>query len=140
MRIVRLFRLILFIYEFINFLFVAAIMVFSSINQAGLTQIAFGASAAMFPLMALFIWLDSTRYRAYLPLFTAGKCIGIFSILGWSIIAEQVKISSIFSGAANFESFLLYSYLFSMVVILLIIRDLHLRDKNLSDEKKLEVE
>jgi hypothetical protein len=106
-------------------------MVFSSIEQAGLPQIAFGASAALFPLMALFIWLDSTRYRVYMPLFTAGKCIGIFSILGWSIIAGQVKISVVFSGAAAIESLLLYSYLFSLVVILLIIRDENLRDVNL---------
>ena len=125
----------LFIFECIVFLFVAFIMVFRSIDQAGIPEIAFTASAALFPLMALFIWLDNTGYRAYMPLFTAGKCIGIFSILGWSIIAGQVKISAVLSGTADIESFLLYSYLFSMIVILIIIRD-----KKQSDEKKMEVE
>jgi len=140
MGIIRLFKLILFIYECIIFFLVSVIMVFSSINQAGLPQIAFASCAAMFPLMALFIWLDSARYTVYMPLFTAGKCIGIFSILGWSIIAGQVKISSVLSGTAGIESFLLYSYLFSMIVILLIIRDKKLGGENISDEKKLEVE
>jgi len=115
-------------------------MVFSSIDQIGLPQITFAACAALFPLMALFIWLDSSRYAVYMPLFTAGKCIGIFSILGWSIIAGQVKISAVLSGVANIESFLLYSYLFSLVVILLIIRDKKLSGGNLSNERKLEVE
>jgi len=132
----------LFIYECIIFLFIAATMVFRSIDQAGLPEIAFSASAALFPLMAMFIWLDNTSYRVYMPLFTAGKCIGVFSILGWSIIAGQVRIIDVLSGGekARIESFLLYSYLFSMVVILLIIRDKNLSDGNPSGEKKGEVE
>jgi hypothetical protein len=155
MRIIRFFKLILFIYEFITFIYIAAIIFFRGFDQDSLPETVFAASAAMFPLMALFIWLDSTRYRVYMPLFTAGKCIGVFSILGWSIIARQVKISAVLSGAAVIESFLLYSYLFSLIAIILIIRDENLRDGNLrdgnlrdgnlrdvnfSDEKKLEVE
>lgn len=114
-------------------------MIFRSIYEFGLPEITFAASTALFPLMALFMRLDSVRYRVYMPLFTAGKCIGIFSVLGWSIIAGQVKISAVLSGSAKIESFLLYSYLFSLIVILLIIRDENIKDKNLS-EKKLEVE
>jgi len=140
MGIIRFFKLILFIYECVIFSFVSVIMVFNSIDQAGLPQIAFASCAAMFPLMTLFIWLDSARYSVYLPLFTAGKCIGIFSILIWSIIAGQVKMRSVLSGTAGIESFLLYSYLFSVIVILIIIRDKKINDSNLSDEKKMEVE
>jgi len=114
-------------------------MFLGGINQIGFPQITFAACAAMFPLMALFIWLDSARYEVYMPLFTAGKCIGVFSILGWSIIAGQVKISAVLSGTANIESFLLYSYLFSVVVILLIIRDKKLSGGNLNNERNLEV-
>ena len=116
-------------------------MVISSLNQAGLPHIAFAASAPLFPLMALFIWMDSARYKAYMPLFSAGKCIGFFSILGWSIIARQVRIIDVLSGSpkAKFESFLFYSYLFSMVVIFLIIRDKILSGKNQREEKKPEV-
>jgi hypothetical protein len=130
-------------------------MVFSGFNQIGLPHVAFAASAVLFPLMALFIWLDNTRYRVYMPLFTAGKCVGVFSVLGWSIIAKQVKIKAVLSGATAIESILLYSYLFSVIVILVIIRDKKLNDDNIndvnhsdvihndvnnSDEKKLEVE
>jgi hypothetical protein len=40
---------------------------------------------ALFPLIALFLWLDFSRYAVYLPLYLAGKCVGIFSIVGWLI-------------------------------------------------------
>jgi hypothetical protein len=43
----------------------------------------------MFPLMALFLWVDFSRYKPYMPLYIAGKCIGIFSILGWSIVSRR---------------------------------------------------
>jgi len=141
MGIIRFIKLILFIFECIIFLFISALLISSSIEQAGFPYITFAVSASLFPLMALFIWLDSDRYRVYIPLFTAGKCIGIFSILGWSIFAGQVRIIDVLSGGvkAKIESFLFYSYIFSMVVIFLIIRDKVLGGKNQSDEK-LEVE
>jgi len=137
MGIVRLIKLILFIFECIIFLFISALLISSGLEQAGFPYITFAASASLFPLMALFIWLDSGRYRVYIPLFTAGKCIGIFSILGWSIFAGQVRIIDVLSSGvkAKIESFLFYSYIFSMVVILLIIRDKFLGEKKQSDEK-----
>jgi len=140
MGIIRLFKLILFIYECIIFSFVSVLMVSGSINQGGLPQIAFASCMAMFPLMAMFIWLDSARYMVYMPLFTAGKCIGIFSILGWSIIAKQVKISAVLSGSAGIESFLLYSFLFSIIVILMILRDKNISGEEMNGENKREVE
>jgi len=115
-------------------------MVFQGFNQAGLPQIAFAASMALFPLMALFIWLDNSRYGVFLPLFTAGKCIGVFSMLGWSIIAGQVTIKNVLSGTANIESFFLYSYIFSMVISILIGREKNLSGGNIGNETNSEVE
>ena len=145
MRITRFFKFILLIFEFINFVFASGIMIFRSIGQLGFPQITFLASTALFPLMALFLWLDIDRYKAYIPLFTAGKCIGVFSILCWSIFSRQVKIIEVLIGSANIESFLLYGYLFSIIVILLIIREKKRCDENINgtniiDEKKPEVD
>jgi len=119
-------------------------MIFRSIEQLGFPQITFLASSALFPLMALFLWLDNDRYKVFMPLFTAGKCIGVFSILCWSIFSKQVKIIEVLIGSSNIETFLLYGYLFSIIVILLIIRDKkrcneNIDGTNIIDEKKLEV-
>jgi uncharacterized membrane protein len=144
MRKARFFKLILLIFECINFVFAAGIMVFRSIGQLGYPQITFLASTALFPLMALFLWLDGDRYKVYMPLFAAGKCIGVFSILCWSVFSRQVKTIEVLIGIANVESYIFYGYLFSIVVILLIIKDNFIKDnfssdKNQNDEKNLEV-
>ena len=67
-------------------------------------------------LMALFIWLDAVRYRVYIPLYIAGKCIGIFILMtGWFIFSIQVTI---------IESFILSGDLFALAAILLILKDI----------------
>jgi hypothetical protein len=54
------------------------------------------AANAFFPIMAFFVWHSFSRYKAYLPLFIAGKCIIIFLIAGWilsfsrEILLEQM--------------------------------------------------
>jgi len=99
-------------------------------NDAGiLIKMIFAAPAVLFPLMALFIWLDTGRYKTYLPLFAAGKCIGIFILLGWSIISQQVTMISSFSSAAiiagNFVAnaglILLSGDFFALAAVILII-------------------
>jgi len=135
----RFFKLILLIIECITF-FIAVIVIQRSINQAGLSEITLMVSAVLFPLMALFIWLDSTRYRVYIPLFTAGKFIGVFSILGFPVITGQNSNSGFFSRDVNLLSLLLVSYLFSiLVVILLFIMERKSEGEKLNEENKLEV-
>lgn len=74
--------------------------------------------------MALFIWLDTERYKAYLYLFAAGKCIGIFALLGWSIISMQVTMIGSFLGIAVIAELLLFcGDLFAIAAVLLIIKD-----------------
>ena len=50
------------------------------------------APHALFPIMTLFLWLDASRYKNYLPLYIAGKSIGIAVFLGWSIISGRFTI------------------------------------------------
>jgi formate hydrogenlyase subunit 3/multisubunit Na+/H+ antiporter MnhD subunit len=71
--------------------------------------------------MAIFIWLDSIRYKVYIPLFTAGKFIGLFSLLSFPVIAGQDSKFGIFSEDTSFVSLFLVNYLFSILVVFLII-------------------
>ena len=90
-------------------------------NRGGLqAEIVFVAPSVLFLLIALFIFLDSERYKSYINLFIAGKCVSIFIILGWLILTSQVTI---------IESSVLSSDLFSMALIILIIRDLNKIDE-----------
>jgi len=87
-------------------------------------KIVLASPGALFPLMALFIWLDTNRYRAYLPLFTAGKCISIFLMLGWLIVSRQVTmIGSLLEIAIYAETALLSGDLLALTAVLLILKD-----------------
>jgi hypothetical protein len=120
MGIIRLLKPAIFFYECVRLLVIAVYTVIIG-NQADLPLITFAASAALFPLMALFIWLDTPRFKAYLPLYTAGKCISIFLLLVWSIFFRQVTmITGV--GIKLTELILISGDLFAMAAVLLIIK------------------
>jgi hypothetical protein len=103
---------------------IASIFIIQGNVPGLLTKIILAAPGALFPLMALFVWLDTNRYKEYLPLFSAGKCIGIFLLLGWLIVFRQVTmIGKIFDSAIYAELILLFGDLFSLGAVLLINKD-----------------
>jgi len=91
--------------------------------------------AALFPFLALFIWLDISRYKAYLPLYIAGKCIGIFSLLIFSIISGQFIMIKVFFDTSAYAALIFLSGdLFALGGILYIFKDFHKsKNKNASD-------
>lgn len=97
----------------------------------------FTASAVLFPLMALFIWLDAERYKVYLPLLVVGKCVGLFILVGWSIVSRHITIiwNSIWNtdGIANFIRLILCGDLFALAIILFIIR--HIKKRDMMEDK-----
>jgi hypothetical protein len=44
---------------------------------------------ALFPLIALFLWRQVSRYAVYVPLYISGKCIALASIAGYWIFSRQ---------------------------------------------------
>ena len=99
MRIANILKPALFIYECVRVIILSFTLALRLPAEAGaLPWMAFTLTGALFPLMALFIWIDVSRYKPYLPLFTAGKCIGVLSLLGWLIIFRQVTMIQALSG------------------------------------------
>ena len=91
----------------------------------------FTANSVLFPLMALFIWLDISRYKPYLPLFIAGKCIGIVSLLGWFIPfikgTINIELYAVFMGV---DIIFLSGDLLALAAILMISKDVwNLKEK-----------
>ena len=49
---------------------------------------------ALFPLMALFMWLKPGEYRNFSTLYIAGKIIALISFYSWEIFSIQRGVSS----------------------------------------------
>ena len=47
------------------------------------------SSSALFPLMAMFIWLRPEEYRNYVTLYMAGKIIAVVSFYVWAIFSPR---------------------------------------------------
>ena len=99
MGIIRYLKPGFFIYECFRITILAFTLVYLLPGTSAIPWMGIAAPQALFPLMALFICLDTVKYKAFLPLFIAGKSIGIISLLGWSIIFGQAKIIGGYSNA-----------------------------------------
>jgi len=100
----------------------AVYTLFQPLDPGGFPRFIYTAPAVLFPLMALFIWLDASRYRAYLHLFAAGKCIGLFLLLGWSVIARFTMTMEAY-GIALTEWIILGGDFLALAAILFIIKN-----------------
>jgi len=119
MNITRFLKPVVFVLECIKLMVIALIIILQGDSPGLFTKILLAAPGALFPLMALFIWLDTDRYKEYLPLFSAGKCIGIFLLLVWFIIFRQVTmIGKIFGSAIYAEVLVLCGDLLSLGAVL----------------------
>jgi hypothetical protein len=115
MKLVMLLKPGLFIYEVFKILIFAILLIMEANNPSIFLLAFFAAQGAIFPIMALFLCLDAVRYKEYLPLFIAGKGIGIFILLGWSLFSQQgTMIAGFFNGMTflSFDLFALAAILF----------------------------
>jgi hypothetical protein len=98
MKMVNIIKGGLFIYEGVRIILLVLCLIFVLPGISAVSWLAFAVPGALFPLMAMFIWLDISRYNAYLPLYIAGKCIGIFSLIVFSIVSGRFTMIDIGSG------------------------------------------
>ena len=82
----------------------------------------FAASNVLFPLMTLFLWLDFSRYEAYVPLYLVGKSVSVFSLLGWSAIS-LINGTTIWMESRIIEGFFLCGDLLAVAAILIIFKN-----------------
>lgn len=127
MRLINFLKPGLFLYEcfriLVIFFMLAALKNNLWTSSWATLAVVLAAPAVLFPIMALFIWLDSNRYKAYLPLMAAGKIIGLFILLGYSIISQRGTMIEESTVSANFYDLLLCGDLFALAVVLMLIRE-----------------
>ena len=93
MDVYRPLRATLFFYEvfrvllLVVFLFIASLEGFAS--GAFFPYLVFLSANALFPLMALFVWLRPQEYRNYLTLYMAGKFIAMASFFAWELFTTR---------------------------------------------------
>jgi hypothetical protein len=102
----------------------ACIFVYFLYGTDAVPWLAFAAPGAVFPIMALFIWIDAAGFKAYIPLYIAGKCIGLFSLAIWSAVSG---VSMVIGGVSLFnisgEIMFLFGDLLALAAILIIFKD-----------------
>ena len=97
MDVQRPLRVGLFFYEIVRLLLLIACLFIPSLeggfNGGGMgsrtfsPQMVYLSANALFPLMALFLWLKPEEYRSYLNLYIAGKIIGLISFYAWEVFS-----------------------------------------------------
>ena len=125
----RLFISGLFIIETVRSIVLAFTLIFLLPNTSAFPWVTFSASAALFPLMALFLWINTNRYKNYIPLYIAGKCIGIFAFLGWALLYRGFTPAE----GSSFNVFTDTIFLGCDILVLMIVLKLR---KNLKDENE----
>jgi len=132
MNVVRFLKPAVFLLECIKLMVISTILIIQGNTPGLLIKIVLIAPSALFPIMALFIWLDTDRYKEYLPLFSVGKSIGIFLLLGWFILLRQVTmIGNVFGIAIYAENILLSGDILSLIAVLLIYK--HVKKPNMEE-------
>ncbi len=76
----------LFLYECLRLLMLVFFLLVAAFeNASGGSYAVYMSSNALFPLMALFIWLRPEEYRNYITLYMAGKIVSLVSFYSWEI-------------------------------------------------------
>jgi hypothetical protein len=102
MDIYRPLRWVVFLYELFRLgLLVGFFAVLAPREEAGAVfpYVVYVTANGLYPLMALFIWRDLEQYRNYLPLYGAGKILGVFCFYLWGFFMVQSFFGG--SGAEN---------------------------------------
>ena len=97
MDVLRPLRAGLFIYELFRLLLLVVFLVVAPLEDSfpmgnsvsTFPYVIYLSANALFPLMALFVWLRPEEYHNYLPLYMAGKIIGGVSFYVWEIFSSR---------------------------------------------------
>ncbi|MDR1636282.1 MAG: hypothetical protein LBR93_02990 [Treponema sp.] len=88
MKIYRPLRFCLLFYEFIRLFTLLWLVRGAAPWEDPFPWLVYGTANALFLFMALFLLVDLSWYRPYIPLYTAGKMLAAFSAVGWVFISR----------------------------------------------------
>jgi hypothetical protein len=95
MEVFRPLRAVLFAYEMIRLLFLLFLGHFLQ-PPVSFPWPVYAVSGVLFPLMTLFLLIRLPDYKAYLPLYIAGKAAALAASLGWLFFSGNSIAASVF--------------------------------------------
>ena len=111
----------LLIFEVTRIIIIAGLLIIQADDALFFTLLIFAVQGALFPIMALFLCLNTARYIEYIPLYIAGKSIGILAIICWSLLTQQATMI----GGFIREMTLICFDLFAVTALLVIKNDVN---------------
>lgn len=89
-------RAVLFIYELVRFAALVGLLAVLGIPGEGtFPWLVCLSPNALFPLMALFIWLKPADYRSFIPLYVAGKFLSVAAFVSWCVFSFRSLLQSL---------------------------------------------
>ena len=92
MKLIRFLKPLLFLYEVIRIIIIAVLVILKANDSSNYMMVIFAVQGALFPIMTLFLCVNAVRYREYIPLYIAGKAIGVFAVVCWLLFSRQVTM------------------------------------------------
>jgi hypothetical protein len=94
---------ILFLYDCVRLGFILAL----AKDQASIPLL---SANMLFPIAGFFLYAGQERYREYVPLYIAGKAIGVFAGLVWLFFALKNGLRFTFSPIVRFDYMLFFLF------------------------------
>jgi hypothetical protein len=92
MKMYRPLRFCLLLYEFVRLFALLWVVGGAAPREEAFPWLVYGTANALFLFMALFLVVDMSWYRSYIPLYTAGKTLAAFSAMGW-VFFSRVRLT-----------------------------------------------
>jgi hypothetical protein len=78
----------LFVLECARFSFITGVLTVLN-PDAAFPWMVYAVPNALFLLVAIFMWLNPSKYGVFDPLYISGKAMSLFSITGWYLFSRQ---------------------------------------------------
>jgi hypothetical protein len=103
MEIYRPLRATLFVYELLRLLILAGMFGFffpleGAVRGGVFPYLVYVTPNALFPLIALFLWLRLEEFKVYLPLYLAGKVIALIAFYVWAVSSFRPALGQAYLG------------------------------------------
>jgi hypothetical protein len=142
MVLIRILKPFLFFYECARTFAMICMFAYLFYGTDYLSYLAFAAPAAIFPIMALFIWIDTAGFKSYIPLYIAGKSIAIFTMTVWFTVSRISMITGIYTFQEAGEILFISGDLLALAAIIVIFTSLQKslnKQEAVTEEKQCEL-